>query len=147
MLSPLLTLILSGFSLAVANSWFRYHILATGDHWFWIAFPLIAYSVVAGGVVFLWSRSKAPLRISPLFSLALLIAALFIIFNTQVFLRPMFLTGTPLLAGRGMLAANLAFGKMAVSILALFCSLTLLFVSTGGLTVRLARFSRSILAA
>ncbi len=136
--------LLSGFSIAVASVWFRYHILATGDHWLWIAFPLAVYGVVTSGIVFLMSRSRKPTCHSPLSLLAFLLIAIFIIFNAQTFLRPIFLTGTPLYPELGIIAANLAFGKMALSILVLYTILTLLFIATGSLTLRIARLSRHI---
>ncbi len=143
MLYPLLTLVLSGFSIVVASSWFHSHI-ATGDHWLWITFPLLVYSAIASGAVFLLSRSKTPFHISPLFALVLLLLALFIVFDAQIFLRPMFLTGTPLLNGQEVIAANLTFGKMVFSILILFILLTITFVSTGNLILRLTHLSRHV---
>lgn len=142
---PLLFLLLSGFSLAAANAWFRYHILATGDYWLWIAFPLAVYGIIASGAIFLFWRAKTPPRFSLTLSFALLLITLLIIFESQVFLRPIFLTGTPLLATQGIFAAHLAFGKMVFSVLALFIILTLLFVSTGSLILRLTRLSKQIL--
>lgn len=142
-LHPFLLLLLSGFSIAVASSWFRYHIL-TGDNWLWVAFPLITYGVFASGAVFLLWRSKTQLYLSPIRLLVLLLLTLFLIFESQTFLRPLFLTGTPLLPGQGILAADLSFGKTIASILALFITLTLLFASTGSLTLRLARLSGQI---
>ncbi len=137
-------LLLSGFSLFVANTWFHYHILGTGDHWLWIAFPLAVYGVIAGGVAFLLSRSKEPHRPSPLSLFTFLLITLFIIFNAQVFLRPMFVTGMSLFPGLGVIAANLSFGKMIFSVLAMYGILTLLFTSTGSLIFRLTRFSHQI---
>ncbi len=142
---PLLFL-LSGLSMVVASYWFRYHI-ATGDHWLWITFPLVVYSVIAGGVLALWSRSKDMPRLSPLSLFLCLVGAVFIVFDSQTFLRPTFLTGTPLFTDSSIMAANLAFGKLVFSILALFIALTVLFVSTGSLMLRITRFSRHIATA
>lgn len=147
MLHPLFFLLLSGFSIAVANFWFRYHILATGDYWLFIAFPLAVYGVIAGGAIFLFWRSKNPPRLSPALWFVMLVLTLLIIFESQTFLRPLFLTGTLLLAPDEILVASLSFGKTALSILTLFITLTLLFVSTGSLILRLTHLSRQILAA
>lgn len=141
---PFLFLLLSGFSLATASTWLHYHIFNTGDYWFWLAFPLAVYTVIASGAGFLWSRSRTPLRLSPLSVFILLVLTLFLIFESQTFLRPMFLTGTPLLATQGILAANLSFGKMVFSVLALFTTLTILFMTTGRQMLRITRLSRHI---
>ncbi len=144
MFSLLLTLVFSGFSIVVANYWLRYHIVTTGDYWLWIAFPFAVYGAIASGAAFLVSRSPAPLRLSPLALFGALIAAIFIIFDAETFLRPIFLTGTPILSEQGIIAAHIAFGKMILSVLALFIVLTALFSSTGSLALRLTRLTGEV---
>ena len=134
----LATILIAGFSLAVATAWLRYHVFATGDHWLWIGFPLIVYGVLASGSIFLLSRSKKPFQISPLSFLVALIATSLVIFDAQVFLRPAFLTGMPLSPGLDFIAANISFGKFLLAILALYGTLSLVLILTGNYLLRIS---------
>lgn len=137
-------LLLSGFSLATAGMWLHLHILAGNADWLWTAFPLAIYGAIAGGGVLLFFRLKKTPFLSLAHLFGLFILVLFVLFNTQTFLRPIFLTGTPLLSGLGIIAANLSFGKMVFSVLLLYATLTLLFPLTGSLVLRLLRFSHRL---
>lgn len=139
---PFLHILLLGFSGAVIAVWFKHHFVMLPDNQLSIGLPFIicaAISLLFGFFLFRKMNIKNQICISwrPISCLLVVFFFGLLIFNTQAFLRGLFLSHEPLIPLTNLLTANTSFVTKFAAVILVFTVLTFAFYSAGNLLLRI----------
>lgn len=138
---PFLHILLLGFSSAVIAVWYRHHFIMLPDNQLSVGLPFVLAAVLTSISVFFFYRkitinNQAIISWRPIFFLFAIYVAGAIIFNTQAFLRSLFLGGESLVPLGHWIAANVSFTEKFGALVVTFATLTLAFYSAGNFLLR-----------
>lgn len=134
----ILTLFLSGFAIAATAVWLRIH-FGTSDPWLYIAFPLLAWSLVATPIVWFLRQRTTPISLRPITLLGMVTIACLIDWNAATTLRPIFFPERVFDISHPFLAANVHFSGQLLATLLVLLITSLVLSLSGRLGLRVLR--------